>query len=143
MAVELFIEDNPVDLTGDERIAIDYEIFSPESMGNRKGAKSYTFELPKTVRNRALFQNPDGVTGLSDIPYKNLKARAYVNGIDIGISFCRLTSSKSGYTVNLFGGNTGFFDLIRNAKLKDFLFCDLNHRWTLDNVVASRNTTTG
>lgn len=141
--VRLYIAGKEVELTGSEEIAIDYEIFNPENMADRKGVRSYDFELPKTTRNRAILENPDGITSLSDVPYTKLEARLYSNGVDVGVKYCRIKASKTGYTVSMFGGNSGFFDAIRTAKLRDFFFCDLNHRWTRTNVAGSRTNTSG
>lgn len=143
MAVELYIAGKSIDLTGNEEIAIDYEIFNPESMADRKGVRSYDFEVPKTTRNRAILENPDGLTNLSNVPYTKLEARLYSNGVDVGVKYCRVKSSKTGYQISMFGGNSGFFDAIRTAKLRDFFFCDLNHRWTRANVAGSRTNTSG
>lgn len=143
MAVELYINDRLVDLKGNEEIAIDYAIFSPDDIDKRKGASSYSFSLPKTTNNRSIFENPDDVTGLSSIPYSRLSARMLVDGIDIGIKFCILKSSKRDYTVNVFGGNSNFFDAIKDRKLNSFNFCSLNHTWDKTTIINSRTNTTG
>ena len=143
MAVELYIQDKLVDLKGDEDIAIDYAIFSPDQIDKRKGAASYSFTLPKTTNNRAIFENPDDVNNLSAIPYSRLNARMLVDGIDVGIKFCVLKLVRSGYSINLYGGNSNFFDAIKDRKLSSFNFCTLNHTWDKTTIINSRTNTTG
>lgn len=143
MAVELYISDKLVDLKGDEDISIDYAIFNPDDIDKRKGTVSYTFTLPKTSNNRLIFENPDDVTSIGITPYSRLNAVMYVDGVNIGIKFCVLKSSKVGYVVNLFGGNSVFYDLIKDRKLSDFNFCSLNHIWDKSTIIASRTNTTG
>lgn len=143
MAVELYIEDRQVDLIGRESISIDYAIFKADDITERKGVRSYSFNVPKTAINRAIFENPDNVTSISSIPYNKLNARLYVDGIDVGVKFCVIKSSGENYTLNLYGGNSVFFDLIRGSKLNEFNFCALNHTWDKATIIASRTNTSG
>jgi hypothetical protein len=139
---KLFIEDTEVDLS-DASIQIDYSIFDIQQIDKRKGMRSYSFQIPKTGKNRLIFSNPDDVTSLSNIPYSKLKARLYADGIDIGIRFCSLMESEDGYLCNLYGGNTDFYSTIGKTKLNELSFCSLNHRWDKATIVNSRTNTSG
>ena len=52
--VELYINLQLCDLTGSEQIEVDYTSFDISKIGTRGGARSYSFNLPKTNRNKAI-----------------------------------------------------------------------------------------
>lgn len=141
--VELFIDDRQVDLIGNEKISIDYAIFKADDITSRKGVRSYSFSIPKTANNRAILENPDDVNSLSDVPYTKLNARIQCDGVDLGIKYCVVQSSSDKYNINLYGGNSDFFDLVRDRKLNELNFCSLNHTWDKTTIIDSRTNTTG
>lgn len=141
MAVELFIEDKPVDLTGEENIALDYAIAKIGEIQTRTGARSVQFNLLKTTRNRAIFENPDDVNNLSTIPYRKLKARLYADGIDQQIAFCTLEESAEAYNCRLYGVEVGFFDKLKDKKLTGLNLSSLDYFHTYNNVAAKRHQT--
>lgn len=144
MAVELYINDSLVDLKGNEEIAIDYAIFNIEDIKQKKSARSYTFSLPKTAKNRAIFENPDDLNSLSNVPYSKQKARLYVDGIDVNITTSYIQSSDNEYRINLYGGNNGdFFAWLKENRFADVNLCSLNHFWTKTNISNSRTNTSG
>jgi hypothetical protein len=143
MAVELYIEDEQVDLTGTEGISIDYAIAPIGDIQTRTGAKSIQFALPKTARNRAILENPDDVTNLSQIPYTKLKARLYVDGVDVRIVFAQLENTTDVYNLRLYGENVGLFDSMKATRLWELSFCAYDHFWNFATVVASRNNNDG
>ena len=141
--LQLFINGQQCDLKGDENISIDYAMFSIEDISKRKGSRSFNFELPKTLNNSRIFKVSEVVNNSTTLPYTKLTARLLDNGVDLGIKFAELTAVKKGYSINLYGDNAGFFDLIKNAMLTDLDMSDLNHTWNLANIFASRLNDTG
>lgn len=141
--LQLYINGLLCDLKGDENISIDYAMFSIEDISKRKGSRSFNFELPKTLNNSRIFKVSEQVNNSTTLPYTKLTARLLDNGIDLGIKFAELTAVKKGYSINLYGDNAGFFDLIKNALLTDLDMSDLNHVWNLTNIFASRLNNTG
>ena len=141
--LKLFINGQLCDLKGDENISIDYAMFSIEDISKRKGSRSFNFELPKTLNNSRIFKVSEQVNNSTTLPYTKLTARLLDNGVDLGIKFAELTAVKKGYSINLYGDNAGFFDLIKNALLTDLDMSDLNHVWNLTNIFASRLNNTG
>lgn len=136
--LQLFINGKLCDLKGDENISIDYAMLSIEDISKRKGSRSFTFELPKTLNNTRILKVSEIVNNLTDLPYTKLEARLLDNGIDLGIRFAELVSAKKGYSINLYGDNAGFFDLIKNSLLTDLDLSDLNHQYNLLTIFASR-----
>lgn len=143
MSVQLFIEDKPVDLTGEETIAIDYAIQEIGNLQGKASARSYAFSLPKTAVNRAVFENPDDLNSVSGLPYRDLKARLYVNGLDQNIHFCRLSGSNATYQVNLYGVNANFYNTVKERMLSDLVLDDFDHFRRFDTIFGSRNNTSG
>ena len=138
MASELYIEDKLVDLPTDAEISIDYAIAKIGEIEKRSGARSAEFTIPKTAKNKAIFENPDDVNNVGTKPYRRLKARYYSNGIDQQISFATLTESAQGYSVNIYGGNADFFASLKDNSIRDLDLTDYNHHWDIDFVNLSK-----
>lgn len=141
--IELWLNNEIADLKGSETIALDYAMFSVEDIGSRKSTRSYEFTLPDTSRNRRILEVPTELNSLSDLPYSKIEARLYVDGIDIGIKYATISSAQNGYSVNLYGGIVGFYDIIKNKKLNELDLSDYNHVWDFATVTGSRSNTDG
>jgi hypothetical protein len=138
MASELYIEDKLVDLPTDADISIEYAIAKIGEIEKRSGVRSAEFTIPKTAKNKAIFENPDDVNNIGTKPYRRLKARYYSNGIDQQISFATLKESAQGYNVNIYGGNSDFFAALKDGNLTDIDFSAYDYYHTLTNYVATR-----
>lgn len=141
--IELWLNNEIVDLSGKETIAIDYAMFSVEDIGKRKSARSYEFKLPDTSRNRRILEVPTELSSNSTLPYSKIEARLLSDGVDIGIKYATISSANNGYTVNLYGGIVSFYDIIKNKKLNELNLDSLNHVWDFTTVTDSRNNTSG
>lgn len=138
MASELYIEDKLVDLPTDTDISIEYAIAKIGEIEKRSGARSAEFTIPKTAKNKAIFENPDDVNNVGTKPYRRLKARYYSNGIDQQISFATLKESAQGYSVNIYGGSADFFASLKDNSIRDLDLTDYNHHWDIDFVNLSK-----
>jgi len=81
--VKLYINNQLMDLSGDESINVDYSIFDIKKIDKRTGARSYQFKLPKTNRNKTVLENPEIVNNLSQIPYSRMACNILVDGVDV------------------------------------------------------------
>jgi hypothetical protein len=142
MAFELYIEDELIDLIGDEQISTDYAIAEIGNFATRSGFRSINFDIPKTANNNRILQNAFIVNNTTTRPYRRLKARVFVDGIDQNIRFADIESIQDTYNMRMYGGNTSFFDLIK-GNITDLDLNEYDHYWTLNNAVASRTNTTG
>ena len=138
--IKVLIDDKEVDL-GDAQMQVDYSIAKIGEIEKRSGARSTELNLPKTVNNRAIFENPDDVTSLSVKPYRRLKARLYVDGIDQRILFCSLESVNETYNVRLYGENVSFYTAIKDKQLQSLDLKEYDHFYTFNNVVNLRSST--
>lgn len=132
--VELYIADSLCDLQGDEKIEVDYTIFDITKIESRGGARSYSFNLPKTDRNKTLLENPEMVNNLSQVPYTRLKCRCYIDGVDSLIRFCEVASVKDSYAIRLYGSNSDLFASIKDKKLSELDMSEFDHYWILENI---------
>ncbi len=138
---ELIIEDVNVDL-GEANIQINYSIAKIGEIESRSGARSAQINLPKTAKNRLVFENSGDVNSISLKPYRRLKARLKVDGIDQRILFASLESVNETYNIRVYGENVSFYDLIKN-KCIDLDLKEYGHFKTFDEVRDSRDNTTG
>lgn len=143
MAVELYIEDELIDLIGDEKIQTDYAIAEIGNFSTRQGFRGINFDIPKTANNKKILENSDLVNNTTTRPYRRLKARVYVDGIDQNIRFADIESIQDNYNIRLYGGNASFFEDAKNLSLIDLELSEYDHYINLTNVVNSRTNTDG
>jgi hypothetical protein len=127
MAFELYIEDELIDLIGDEQISTDYAIAEIGNFATRSGFRSINFDIPKTANNNRILQNAFIVNNTTTRPYRRLKARVFVDGIDQNIRFADIESVQDTYNMRVYGGNANFFDIIKGKEL-----IELSYLQTID-----------
>lgn len=143
--VEILINNQLIDLSGDERIEADYSVFDISKIGSRSGVRSYSFTVPKTNRNKTVFESSEQINNLSVLPYRRLRCVAMVDGSEVGIKFCEVESVKEGYSLRLYGGNSDIFNDIKNLTWEDLReeLSVYDHFWDMETIVASRTNTEG
>lgn len=102
------------------------------------------FEVNKEIQNTSL-------TNFNADFNPNLKAKCVVMNDNAVVmsGFCQmidiviLDGNKIAYNVNVYAAIGNFFNDIKNLKLSDISFTDLNHSWTKANVEASWTPTLG
>lgn len=141
--ITLLIEDVEVDVLQTEQIVTEYSVAPIGDISKRTGARSIQFKLPRTAKNRAVFEASELPISTSVKPYQRLKARLYVDGVDMNILFATLESVKDYYFIRVYGSNADFFNIIKDGKLADLNLDDLNHYWDFVTVRESRLNTEG
>lgn len=140
--VELYLNNQLVDLYGNETIATDYAIAPISNISQRTSSKSISFRIPLTANNREIIENSNVVVNSSVIPYSLIPARLKANGLTQGIEFAKIKSIGEDITIQLFGSNVDFFGIIKSLKLSD-LGTQWNHIWNLSNAANSLSNTSG
>jgi hypothetical protein len=130
--IRLVIEDIDADVLQTETIVGEYAIANIGDISKRAGARSISFKLPKTANNKAIFESCEIPTSASDKPYKRLKARLYVDGVDMGMLFTTLENVNEFYNIRLFGGNSDLFATLKDLKLADLDLRQYNHHWATE-----------
>jgi hypothetical protein len=144
MAFELYIEDELIDLIGDEQISTDYAIAEIGNFATRSGFRSINFDIPKTANNNRILQNAFIVNNTTTRPYRRLKARVYVDGIDQNIRFADIESVQDTYNMRVYGGNANFFDIIKGKELIELSYLQtIDYLYNLGLVTNSRLNTNG
>lgn len=140
--VELYLNNQKVDLRGNETIATDYSIAPIGNIASRGSAKSVTFKLPLTANNREIIENANVIVNSTVIPYRLVPAKLYANGLTQQIEFAQIKSIKDDISITLFGSNVDFFGIVKGLKILD-LGDVWDHQWTRVNTWGSRNNTSG
>ncbi len=138
--VELYINGLLVDL-GDAKIQSTYAIAKIGEIGSRSGSRSGSFDLPKTAKNRAIFENPDDVNNLSNIPYQRLDARLFNDGVDLLVEFAIITATKESYSINLYGVESDLYSELKGGSIRDIDLNEYNHHWSNDFIALSNSPT--
>jgi hypothetical protein len=140
---ELYIDDKPIQLSGNEEIALSYAIASIGNIAERNGFKSTTFQIIPTQSNIDALSDVYNPQSIDVRPYRRLKARLFVGGIDQQVRFAEIRQAGRTIQVQLFGGNTDFYTIVKNNLMEDLDLSDYDHIWNVTNAVASRNNDEG
>jgi len=144
MPDRLFIEEQEVDLTPETVISITLQVNDLGELVDRQANFTNQFKVPKTSRNRAIFESPELVTSVTTIPYRKLKAKVIKEGIEVvSKGYAIVDSSTSEYNVTVYGGLVDFFRLLEGKKLRDLNLDSYIHAWELNEVYNARTNVDG
>lgn len=153
--LQLYINDQPVDLSDDSPIALTFQINNLAEVKNQQGNTSNQFKLPLTQRNRQILGFPDDVAFTTALPYSYYDARIIQDGLEIvpyGIAQLN-TIEQNTASITVLSGNVDFFDAIE-GKMYDMgdsttpyginkPFDTYQHKWTVENAAKSQVKTDG
>lgn len=152
--LQLFLNDNLVDLTDDSPIALTFQINNLAEVKNQQGNTSNQFKLPLTQRNRQILGFPDEVAFTDDKPYQQYSAKIVQDGLEIipyGVAELNTVDGNTA-SITVLSGNVDFFDAI-DGKLYDVgdqttpwyneHWRPYDHDWNIANVVQSQTKTEG
>ncbi|TWR25735.1 hypothetical protein FPZ43_15730 [Mucilaginibacter pallidiroseus] len=153
--LQLYINNELVDLADDSPIALTFQINNLAEVKNQQGNTSNQFKLPLTQRNRQILGYPDDIAFTNCKPYNNYEARVMQDGLEIIPYGTAVLNSveQSSANITILSGNVDFFDAI-SGKIyemgddqtpygKSKPFKKHQHKWTLANVVNSQTKTEG
>lgn len=156
--IQLFINDQLVDLNDDSPIALTFQINNLAEVQNQQGNTSNQFKLPLTQRNRQILGFPDDVAFTTNAPYQQYPAKLVQDGLEIipyGIAELNEIDQDNA-DVTVLSGNVDFFDAI-DGKLYDMgdsisqwsdygqnlVWQPYDHIWNVQNAAYSQNKTEG
>lgn len=156
--LQLFINDQLVDLSNDSPIALTFQINNLAEVQNQQGNTSNQFKLPLTQRNRQILGFPDDIAFTTNLPYGQYHAKIVQDGLEIipyGIAELQGINQDSA-NITVLSGNVDFFDAI-GGKLYDMgdstsiwtnygqnlVWKTYDHTWDLDTVAGSQHNTSG
>ncbi|WP_448607590.1 hypothetical protein [Paenimyroides ceti] len=139
MAVELYVNDNPIELKQDAEITFNFTISDIFSLGGVASSYSNIWQAPLTPQNTMALNGLGLVGSSSQIPYKNVNVKLKNDGIDI-IKHGILVVEECGdnYRMATYEGAIDFFNAIENKFIGvDLDISELKHNKTLEAVVNS------
>lgn len=144
MDQELYIDDDLIDLGQDSVIAYTLQINDVANLESRNGNFTNQIAVPFTQRNRKSFANANSALSSSEKPYTKLPVKFIDGGMElIPAGYATLDTSDDNYEITIYAGNSDIFALIDGLKLSDLDLSDLDHDWTLANILASNANTSG
>ena len=136
------------DLYADETIPLTLSVDDFKNVASKTQSYSKAFNLPATKNNNKIFDNLYEVTKTADFytfnPYMKSAIELKENGFSIFKGFLRLIdiNDKDGeisYNVNLFSKTVALADTIKNRKLNDLNFSELDHAYNRTTINNSWN----
>ncbi len=156
--LQLYINDQLVDLDDDNPIALTFQINNLAEVQNQQGNTSNRFKLPLTQRNRVILGFPDDIVFCTDQPYQQYEAKLIQDGLEIiPFGFAELNSiEQDRVNITILSGNVDFFDAI-DGKIydmgdsssawssfgKSLVWQAYDHIWNIQNVATSQTKTEG
>lgn len=132
---ELIIDGVRVDMSPDTRIVLNFKSNLLGDISKITASNSQTISLPKTIRNRGIFDHATTPARNSTFPYQRHAAEYYKNGVKI-ISDANavLLSASDNYEIALYWGEMTRFQswTESGAKLNDLSFDNLTQIWRTD-----------
>ncbi len=138
------IGDKPLDLNSGETIALTRQAAKVGDFVAVMADGTNEVTIPLTANNKAVLDNAHIFGTDSLIPYRRTDATMIQEGYEtITNGFSIVKSSANNFSLQIVGGNGGFFDLIRNLNLRDLELAEYIHFWTNLNAFDNRNNTDG
>ena len=140
--IKLYIGDDYLDLTDSKSIPLNIQsqtIFKPAEV---KGNFSRSFDVPRTDRNCQILQMSFDYSVDSDFPYQKIDALLVVDGIEFSKGFVVVENnglSEEAIKLTFYNGNSYFFNIINNLKLRDCKGFGLaSHLWNDEYIEKSK-----
>ncbi|MCC8427225.1 hypothetical protein [Mucilaginibacter sp. UR6-11] len=153
--IQLYINDQLVDLSDDSPIALTFQINNLAEVKNQQGNTSNQFKLPLTQRNRQILGFPDDLAFCTNLPYTQYPAKLVQDGLEIipyGVGELNGIDQDTA-SITILSGNVDFFDAIDGSLYemgdgtsqwgKELLWKQYDHEWTLNTVAYSQTRTDG
>lgn len=138
------IGDDALDLSADQTVAITKQAAKVGDFSAILADGTNEVTIPLTPRNRTILDNAHLITSDSDRPYTRLDATLIQEGYEtIQNGYAIIKSSMDNFSLQVVGGNGGFFDLIKDLDLRSLDLSDYGHFWTNQECFDRRNETEG
>jgi hypothetical protein len=138
MALEVYINEELIELKPKINIGLTYQVGSILNLSGRAGNLSNKFTVPKTQINTKILEHISNINSGTDIPYKRNSGRIVQNGIELfpdGLAI--IESAGRDYSITVYSGNVSFFDLIKGRNISDLDWLDSCHDYDIPTIIAS------
>lgn len=140
--IQLYIGDDYLDLSDAKSIPLNIQtqtIFKPAEV---KGNFSRSFDVPRTDKNCRILNFSFDYTIDSDFPYQKIDATLVIDGVEFSKGYVVVENngmSETQIKLTFYNGNSYFFNIINNLKLRDCKGFGLaSHFWNDDYIIDSR-----
>jgi hypothetical protein len=138
------IGDDPLDLSSGETIALTRQAAKVGDFVAVMADGTNEVTVPLTANNRSVLDNAHLIPTESILPYRRTDATMIQEGYEtITNGYAIIKSSADNFSLQVVGGNGGFFDLIRNLNLRELSLSGYDHFWTNLHAFDNRNNTDG
>lgn len=140
--IKLYIGDDYLDLSDAKSIPLNIQtqtIFKPAEV---KGNFSRSFDIPRTDRNCRILNFSFDYTIDSDFPYQKIDATLVIDGVEFSKGYVVVENnglSEKQIKLTFYNGNSYFFNIINNLKLRDCKGFGLaSHLWNDEYIEKSK-----
>jgi len=140
--IQLIVNDEPLDLKENERIPLTLQAQSFANIADKKGGFSRSFTIPMTDKNKRLLNFTNEFNYATDFPYDSHDAILICFGTELQPG--KIIVENDGVSVDeiritYYTGNSPFFQLISQLKLKEIGLGDGNHFFTWTQIALNDN----
>lgn len=138
MSLEVYINDEQIELKAVDIIGLTFQVGSILNPQNRAGNLSNKFAIPKSAKNIQILGDLSNLNSSNNLPYVRNSAKLVQNGVElIPDGFAIIEEASDDYKITLYSGNVSFFDLIKDATIRDLDYSDLIHAYDIATIIAS------
>lgn len=136
MALEVYINDERIDLKDFAGIGLTFQVGSILNPSSRSGNLSNAFTVPKTQNNTRILGNISNINSSTTIPYQRNSAKIKQDGVEIfSDGFAVVGEVSSEYKITVYSGNVSFFDAIKDKNVSELDFGE--HQFVMGNITGS------
>ena len=142
--VELYIDDNSVELGEDTIIALTRQVNNLGELKDRQTDFTNTFSIPKSNHNQDVLGLSDNIHSTEDKQYQKALCKIVRDGIEIvqnGIII--IESVKENYEINILSGNANFVEEIGDKKIIELTDLDVDTDWNRADIITAIGATSG
>jgi len=139
--VVLIVNDEALDLKNNERIALTFQSQSFNTIADKQGSFSRSFVVPATDRNKRILDYANEYNRNTTFPYRSHEAKLLCNGVELEPGKIIVENdglSNNEIRLTYYTGNSPFFQLVNNLKVKDICLGDGNHFFSWEKIVLDR-----
>jgi hypothetical protein len=141
--LEIEVNGQFLELYEDEKIVQSLNVLNINDITKRGSEYTNAFKVPRTNVNSNIIEFADFVTSNSAFPFVKNECSIYINGYQFKKGYLQLIEVAKDLTLRFYTGNIGFYNKLKAAKLNQLQLTDLDHTWSLTNVVSSRFNSEG
>lgn len=144
MSRHFYIENQLIDLPPNVVIAQTLQVFDPGRLGSIVTNFTSSIRLKYTYTNEKTLGFLSNTKTKTTVPYTSLSCKYIENGIPL-IRDGRIIVNEvnDGYSLSVYSGPWGFFEIIQDLTLWDLDFSDINGAWSASVRDSLRTATTG